>query len=104
MKTIKQIQDEKIFDYDQLYEIESGFNKPRIQEMFDLENQTDADLKALKSSIKKELEDHQKAYEFIVYKLKTAKKDYLKTIEKKINQNRSDRWMADYKKRSAFYD
>ena len=35
MKTIKQIQDEKIFDYDQLYEIESGFNKPRIQEMFD---------------------------------------------------------------------
>ena len=98
MKTIKQIQDEKIFDYDQLYEIESGFNKPRIQEMFDLENQTDAELKALKSSIKKELEDHQKAYEFIVYKLKTAKKDYLNTIESKISKNKSDRLISKYKK------
>jgi hypothetical protein len=99
MKTIRQIQDEKLFDYDQSYKIECGDDAQiDLEEMFNLQELNDKELKALKKSIQAELDANVQGVLDLALNIKNAKYNFVKSIKDQINQNRLKRLFSKIEK------
>jgi len=95
MKTIKQIKDEKLFDYDQSYKIECGHNAQiDLEEMFNLKGLNDKQLKHLKKSIKAELDQKARSYEEVATNIRVAKHHFTKALVDQIKQNQMERLLS----------
>jgi len=95
MKTIKQIQDEKLFDYDQSYKIQCGHNAQiDLEEMFKLQELNIKDLKALKKSIKDELSSNEQSFLEVAQNIRRAKHHFTKAIVEQIKQKQMERLLS----------
>lgn len=92
MKTIEQIQDEKLFNYDQSYKIECGYNSQiNFEETFKLKELNIKELKALKKSIKDELSENEQSFLEVAQNIRIAKYHFTKAIVEQIKQNQMER-------------